>query len=297
MSTAPPLPLSSAETLRASFWMAGAIASFTAMAVAGRELSSTLDTFEIMLYRSLVGVAIVTLIAARTGTLAQARTRRFGLHMLRNVTHFTAQNMWFYAITMIPLAQAVALEFTSPLWVVVLAPLLLGERLTPMRALCAALGFIGILIVARPGAGPISWGQLAGAGAALGFALNALITRRLTSTESVTCILIWMTVLQAIFGLLAAGADGDIALPRPGSSIWILVVGTAGLSAHWCLTSALAMAPASVVMPMDFLRLPVIALIGMLLYDEALEWAVVLGAALIIGANWLNLRAERRARV
>jgi len=297
MSTAQPLPLTSAETLRALLWMGGTIASFTAMAVAGRELSTNLDTFEIMLYRSLVGVVIVTLIAARAGTLAQARTRRFDMHLLRNVNHFAAQNMWFYAITMIPLAQAVALEFTSPLWVVVLAPLIVGERLTPMRALCAALGFVGILIVARPGAAPITWGQAAGAGAALGFALNALITRRMTSTESVTCILVWMTVLQALFGLVVAGADGDIALPRSENLVWIAVVGTAGLSAHWCLTSALAMAPASVVMPMDFLRLPVIALIGMLLYDEALEWAVVLGALIIIAANWLNLRAERRARV
>lgn len=283
-------------TLRATFWMVGTVAAFTSMAIAGRQLGGTLDTFEIMFYRSLVGIVLVLAIGGWAGTLGQLRTERLGLHGLRNVAHFTGQNLWFFAIPLIPLAQLVAFEFTSPLWVVLLSPLILGERLTLMRLLCAFLGFCGILIVAQPGAAPLTAGQLAAAGAALGFALSAVFTRRLTRTESITCILFWMTVMQAVFGLVTAGADLDIAVPPPWAAGWLVVVGTAGLAAHFCLTNALSLAPAAVVMPLDFARLPVITIVGMLLYAEPLQWAVLAGAVVIFGANYLNIWAETRVR-
>ncbi|MEM1345552.1 MAG: DMT family transporter, partial [Pseudomonadota bacterium] len=131
--------------------MAGAIASFSLMAVAGRELSDTLDTFEIMAFRSIVGLACVLSVGVALGRLSEVRMSHLGLHALRNVAHFTGQNLWFYAIATIPLAQVFALEFTSPLWVAVLAPLLLGETMPRARGAAIALGFIGILIVVRPG--------------------------------------------------------------------------------------------------------------------------------------------------
>lgn len=108
--------------------MAGATLSFIAMAVAGREVSTELDTFELMLYRSLIGICIVVSIGGATGHLREINTQQFGLHAIRNIGHFTGQNLWFFAIATIPLAQVVALEFTTPLWVALAAPLLLGER-------------------------------------------------------------------------------------------------------------------------------------------------------------------------
>ncbi|REC57627.1 DMT family transporter [Rhodosalinus sediminis] len=283
-------------TLRAALWMAGTVASFTGMAVAGRQLGGTLDTFEIMFYRSLVGLAIVVAAAAWTGRLAEVRTRRIGLHAARNLAHFTGQNLWFFAIPLIPLAQLVAFEFTSPIWVVLLSPLILGERLTVMRLVSATLGFLGILIVAQPGAAPLSVGQIAAAGAAVGFAFSAVFTRRLTRSETITCILFWMTAMQSVFGLVTAAADLDVAVPPLWAAGWLVVVGIAGLSAHFCLTTALSLAPAAVVMPMDFARLPVLTAVGMALYAEDLQWAVLIGAAVIFAANYLNIWAETRAR-
>jgi drug/metabolite transporter (DMT)-like permease len=283
-------------TLKATLWMVGTVASFTSMAIAGRQLGGTLDTFEIMFYRSLVGIALVVAIGGWAGTLGQINARRIGLHTTRNVAHFTGQNLWFFAIPLIPLAQLVAFEFTSPLWVVLLSPLILGERLTVMRMVSATLGFLGILIVAQPGAAPLSVGQIAAAGAALGFAFSAVFTRRLTRTETITCILFWMTVMQAVFGLITAAADLDVTVPPLWAAGWLVVVGIAGLAAHFCLTNALALAPAAVVMPMDFARLPVITAVGMALYAEPLQWAVLAGAAVIFGANYLNIWAETRVR-
>ena len=119
---------------KAVAYMTGAIGSFSAMAVAGREVSFELDTFEIMMYRSFVGIAVVLALGWYFGTLGQITRRHMGTHFTRNLAHFTGQNLWFYAVTVIPLTQLFALEFTNPLWVLLLSPMVLGERLTRMRS-------------------------------------------------------------------------------------------------------------------------------------------------------------------
>jgi drug/metabolite transporter (DMT)-like permease len=281
---------------RAALWMTGAIASFSSMAVAGREVSFALDTFEIMMYRSLFGFLIVVLVLTATRSWSQVSRRSMGLQVVRNAAHFTGQNLWFFAVTVIPLAQVFALEFTMPIWVVLLAPLLLGERLTGIRALSAVIGFIGILIVARPSPDTINAGVITAASAAFFFAITAICTKKLTRTETIACILFWLTLMQLVFGIIMAGFDGDIALPDAQTAPWLLLIAIAGLTAHFCLTNALAIAPATVVVPIDFARLPTIAIVGMVLYHEAIDIWVLVGAAVIFGGNYLNILSETRKK-
>ena len=278
------------NNLIAALWMIGAICSFTSMAVAGRQVSHALDTFEIMLFRSIAGFFIVLGIALYAGTIKEIRTDRIGLHFVRNICHFIGQNLWFFAVSLIPLAQLFALEFTTPIWVILLSPLILKERITSIGALSAALGFIGVLIVARPDAAPISAGLISAATCAIFFALTAIFTRQLTRDQSITCILFFLTLMQLFFGLVCAGYDGDITLPDSTTLPWVLMIGCAGLLAHFCLTTALRLAPASVVMPIDFVRLPVIAVVGAYFYSEPLSIVVFVGALLIFAANYLNIR-------
>ena len=282
------------NTLKAALWMLGAVASFSSMAVAGREASLTLDTFEIMMYRSMVGVLIVSGILTLSGSWSSVTFRSMGTQMGRNLAHFTGQNLWFYAVTVIPLAQVFALEFTSPLWVIVLSPLILGERITSVRALSAVIGFVGILIVSRPSPDTINSGLIAAAISAVFFALTTMFTKKLTRTETVGCILFWLTAMQLVLGIITAGFDGDVALPDAQTLPYLVVIGLAGLLAHFCITNALSIAPATVVVPFDFIRLPAIAVIGMLLYNEPLDGWVLIGAAVIFGANYMNILAETR---
>ena len=257
---------------RAALWMIGAIISFTSMAVAGRAISGQLDTFEIMLYRSIMGFGIVLAVAKSVGTLGEIDLKHFRLHLLRNIFHFTGQNLWFFALPLIPLAQLFALEFTSPIWVLLLAPFFLGEGLTLRKIAIAALGFIGVLIVARPEIGAVNIGIIAATCAAIGFAGAAILTRKLTVQNSLTKILFFLTGLQIIFGLICAGYDGDIALPSVAAAPWLILIGAAGLAAHFCMTKSLSLAPASLVMPVDFARLPLIAVIGVVFYGESLDF-------------------------
>jgi drug/metabolite transporter (DMT)-like permease len=278
--------------LVAGLFMFGSVLAFTTMAIASREASRAHDTFEIMFWRSLIGFVLVLGFMVQTRRLAEAKTRHPGQHLVRNLFHFTGQNLWLWALTLIPMAQVFAIEFTSPLWVMLLAPLLFGEKLSALRAVAAAVGFAGILVVARPDFGHIEPGVLAALGAAVGFASTLLMTKMLTREETVLTIMFWLTLMQTGFGLVMALKDGQWVLPDSTSAPWLALIGLCGVLAHMCLTTALRMAPAAQIMPIDFLRLPLVTLAGIAFYNEPLTWPLVIGGAMILSANWLNLRAS-----
>ncbi len=284
------------QTLQAVFWMIGTILSFSVMAVAGRELSGSLDTFEIMLYRSAVGVVIILICVMVLNRWSELPSQRLGRHFLRNLSHFTGQNLWFFAVGTIPLAQVFALEFTTPIWVILLSTVMLGEKLTLMRLICGALGFAGVLLVARPEGAELSPGVITAALAAIGFALSIILTKQLTQSESILCILFYLTVMQLFFGLIAAGYDLSITLPAPKEYGFVGAIALGGLFAHFCYTKALSLAPASVASPVDFARLPTIAIVAWLLYDEPLDLLIFIGAAIIFSGNYLNIWNETRKR-
>ncbi|MEE9426580.1 MAG: DMT family transporter [Paracoccaceae bacterium] len=281
------------QPVRAAIWMIGAIVSFSAMAIAGRSLSVELDTFEIMLFRSAIGFVVVLLVAKGAGTIDQITMRSMHIHFVRNIAHFSGQNLWFFAIPLIPLAQVFALEFTSPIWAMFLAVVVLGESLTRIRMVSAAIGFVGVLIITQPWAATLSVGIIASGLAAVGFGAAAVFTRLLTRQVSVTCIMFWLTAMQLVFALICAGYDRDISWPTNDLWPWLVLVALAGLVAHFCITKALSIAPAAVVMPVDFVRLPVIAIIGFALYNESLNLPVIIGGVIIFAANYLNIAAER----
>jgi len=287
--------MTQSQPLKAAAWMMGAVVSFTSMAIAGRAISLELDTFEIMLYRSLLGIVVVLAVGGLAGTLHQINRRNLGLHFVRNISHFVGQNLWFFALTVITLPQLFAFEFSVPLWVALFAPFFLSERLTWARLSAALIGFVGILIVARPDQIGLNAGIVAAAVSALGFTGSGIATKLLTRTQTVTCIMFWLTLMQAVFGLICAGYDGDIALPSAAGLPWVILIGLAGLFAHFCITRALQVAPAIIVYPMDFVRLPLAATIGIFFYDEPFQVLVFLGAAIIMAANYFNIKSEQKA--
>ena len=286
--------MAASQPLNAALWMIGAMISFSLMAISGRELAPELNAFEIMFFRSLIGLVIVLVIGFFIGTLRQIKTDRIGLHLLRNTAHFTGQNLWFLAVAFIPFSQLFALEFSTPLWVALLAPMFLGEALTRRRLLSVGIGFSGVLIVARPDLSQLDPAISAAMACAICFACSLMATKKLTIDQSITCILFWLTLMQLGMGLVAVVLTGGVSVPQGFDYIWVITVGICGLTAHFCITKALALAPAIVVIPLDFLRLPLISLIGFLAYDEAFEWTVLFGAMLIFAAVFVNLQAEHQ---
>ena len=282
------------EPAKATVWMIGAMLSFSLMAVSGRELANSLNTFEIMLYRSLIGFLIVLVIGYFAKTLGEIKGDRLGLHLFRNFAHFSGQNLWFLAVAFIPFSQLFALEFSTPVWVALLAPLFLGEALTRQRGLAIIMGFAGVLIVARPDINQFDFAIVAAVTCAICFAGSMMATKKLTNDQSITCILFWLTLMQLAMGLLATAFIGTITFPEGINITWIVIVGVGGLTAHFCITNALALAPAIIVVPLDFMRLPLISVIGFLAYGEAFDLPILLGAVTIFIAIILNLKAEKQ---
>ena len=274
---------------RAALWMAGWLTLMLIVAVAGRETTRELNVFEIMELRSLIGFVMLYPLIRMNGGFRTMRTQRPVQHIGRDLVHYGAQLGWFFALTLIPLAQVVSIEFTMPIWTAILAASFLGERMTVWKNLAIVLGLIGVMVIVRPATGQINPGQLIALAAAVGFGVSIAMVKSLTRTESTLAIIFWMLVVQSAAGLIPAIYTWQ----TPSAYLWgwIVVIGFCGTFSHYCMARAMLYADATVVIPMDFLRVPLTALAGWLIYSERLDVYTVLGAALILTGNLLNLKS------
>jgi drug/metabolite transporter (DMT)-like permease len=277
--------------LRGVLWMGGAVLSFSAMAIAARELLAHMGAFQVVFLRSVVMLAIVLVVVAQAEN-AVTRTSRLPLHVLRNVVHFGGQSCWVYAIGALPLATVFAIEFTMPVWTALLAAALLGERLTRPRVVMLVLGVIGVLVILRPGFGFFQPAALVALAASVLYAGNMIATKRLSATDSPLAVLFWMSAVQTPLSLLAA-LPGWRA-PLPVDLPWIGLIGAGSYAAHYCMTRAFKLADATVVVPIDFTRLPLIAVVGAMFYAEPFDPLILVGAAVIFAGTYYSLSREGR---
>lgn len=277
--------------VRAAFWMSGALFSFMVMAVSGRELSAELETYHILFFRSVIGVVLIGAMISYYGTHL-LKTQHLIRHGLRNIAHYAGQYGWFYGLAYISLAEVIAIEFTTPVWTALFAFFLLGERLTAARLIALTLGLTGLVMILRPsteGMNPAALAVLAGA---VGYAFSYIQTKSLSATDAPLTILFYMTVMQLPFGLVPSLLDWR--LPSLEMMPWVVLVGITAMTAHYCMARAFKLADATVVVPMDFLRLPLIMVVGFIVYQESVDIWVLAGAVLMFSGNLINVRAEQK---
>jgi drug/metabolite transporter (DMT)-like permease len=269
--------------------MAGWLTLMVIVAVAGREATRELNVFQIMELRSILGFFMLYPLIRINGGFATMRTSRPLQHIGRNLIHYAAQLGWFFSLTLIPLGQVVSIEFTMPIWTAILAASFLGERMTVRKISAIVLGLLGVIIIVRPVVGEINPGQMIALAAAVGFGISIAMVKSLTRTENTLAIILWMLVIQS-----AAGFFPSLYVwiwPSAYAWAWIVVIAFCGTFSHYCMARAMLYADATVVLPMDFLRVPLTAAAGWLIYSERLDMFTLLGAALILSGNLLNLKA------
>jgi drug/metabolite transporter (DMT)-like permease len=269
--------------------MAGWLSLMLVLVVAGREALRELNVFQIMELRTAIAFFMLYPLIRRNGGFAAMKTSRPLQHIGRNLIHYGAQIGWFFALTLIPIGQVVAIEFTMPIWTAILAASFLGERMTVWKVLAIVLGVIGVVIIVRPAAGEVNSGQLIALAAAVGFGISITMMKSLTRTENTVVIIFWMLVIQS-----AAGFFPTLYVwTWPPAYVWgwIVVIAFCGTFSHYCMARAMLYADATIVLPMDFLRVPLTAAVGWLVYSERLDLFTVLGATLILAGNLLNLKA------
>jgi drug/metabolite transporter (DMT)-like permease len=287
-------PLKTSNVPAAVAWMVGTLLSFSLMAVSVRQLGGVLNLLEILMVRSIGGLLVLLAVMVPQPFLfKELALRRPLVHLVRNGAHFLSSIGWSYAVIVLPLATVFAIEFMMPVWAGILAVVLLGERFSLSRGGSIVLGFAGVLIIMRPGLEAFQPAALAVLAASFGYAVSNIATKKLVPVQHTIAILFWMNVMQAATALVGT----DITFPlRLTASQWLAAAGVAlsGAVAHYCLTNALRVADAIVVIPLDFLRIPLIALVGWMLYGERLDLLVFAGAGVIVTGIIWNLRAEMR---
>jgi drug/metabolite transporter (DMT)-like permease len=278
----------------AVFWMVGTLFSFSLMAISVRQLGGVLNLFELLVVRSVGGLAILSAVmVARPSLFGYLALRRPVVHLVRNGTHFVANLCWANAVIVLPLATVFAIEFMMPVWAGLLAVLFLGERFTVSRAGTIVFGFIGVLVILRPGIESFQPAAIGVLVASLGYAVSNIATKKLIPVQSTIAILFWMNAMQTLMGLV--GSDPLFPLRLDAHQwMWAFGIALGGTTAHYCLTNALRVADAIVVIPLDFLRIPLIAFVGWMFYGERLDVLVFAGAAIIVSGIIWNLRAEMR---
>lgn len=276
---------------RGLLWMALSMAAFIGMSVGSRELAATLSIRQVLFFRALVGLFIILILARKL--LPEVREMKMlHLHFIRNIVHFTAQYFWTIGVVFLPLASVFALEFTMPIWVAFFAWLFLKEKLTIPRLFATLGGFIGVLVIVRPGSSMMDPASALVLLAAAGYGLSLICVKQLTRQCSPGAIVVWMILIQLPLGFLLAITDWQ---PVSFSATpWMLLAGAGALSAHFCQAQALKILDASVVIPIDFLRVPIAAVVGYYIYGELIDLWVLFGGAIILFSNYQAVVIERR---
>jgi len=272
--------------MKAVAWMAGALVFFSLIGVGARELTGEIPVFETLFFRSLTGILLVLSVVAARGKFTQLHTRRLRLHFTRNLFHFAGQYTWFLAIGLLPLAEVFALEFTVPVWTLIIAAVVLKEAVTGRKLISIALGLSGVLVIVRPGIDVVDPASLLALGAALCYAICHSATKVMALSESPFAVLFYMCLIQIPLGFF-------LALPRwvwPEGQQWgwLLLLGFSAMAGHYCMASAMAHAEVTKVVTFDFLRLPLIAVVGVIFYAEPFDLFILLGGGLMLLGNLIS---------
>lgn len=271
--------------------MTAAIALFSAMTVLIRMLTADIPVHQIVFVRGVVSVLLLVPWLASQGMQSLA-TRRFGLLMGRGVLTSIGLITWIYAIARIPLAEAVALHFTLPLFGILLAAYFLQEKLNIHRGAVTAIGFIGTLVILRPGVETMDILSLIVLLSALAYAGTGIQTKLLVRTETSAAIVFYVSAFTAV----AFAIPCVFQWAEPTELQWAMLVGVAAfnVAAQSCMNRAFSAADAGFVLPFDFLRLPFAVVAGYFLFSETPDIWTIMGAAIIFGATYYNTMRERR---
>lgn len=279
--------------MQGSLWMLLASAAITAMAIIIRHLSDELHPLVTVFFRNLLGLLFMLPWLFKTGIVA-LKTTRWKAHGLRSLLGLGAMTSWFTAVSLMPVADATAFTFTAPLFATLGAALVLKEQVGHRRWTAVVVGFVGTLIILRPGAGALDAVVFIPIAAALFMAGAKLTVKSLSRTEMPDTIVVYMGLIMTPVSLIPA----LIVWQTPGWSAlaWLLVVGLLASIAQRSMARSFALADASAVMPLDFSRLLFAAALGFLVFGEMPDGWTWVGAGVIFAATWYTALREAKRR-
>ncbi len=273
-------------------WMTGCIVSFTLMAVAGRELSGSINTFEVLFFRSLVGFIVIGAIIVTLKKPQYFQTSQRKGHLVRNIFHFLGQYGWFVGLGLLPLAEVFAIEFTVPFWTAIIASIFLKDRLNPIKLLSIMIGFSGVLLIVQPPLDHFDSASFIVLGAAICYACAHSATKMLSKNNHALTILFYMCLIQLPIATVMMLPYWK--MPEPIHWGGILIVSITALTAHFCMTKAMLTSTVTTVVTLDFMRLPMIGVVAWFIYQEPFGLWAVIGTVVIFLAMLLSFKSSKK---
>lgn len=274
-------------------WMLIAVISFCIMAIGIKEMSNEINSFQIIFYRSLIG--LVTIIIFFKNKLSKPTFSMIKEHLFRNVFHLIGQYGWILGIIYLSLGEVTAIEFTVPIWILLIASIFLKERLTSPKIISILLGFIGVLFIIRPGFEIINLKSIIVLLSAISYAIAHTSTKKLTNNYSPLDIVFIMCLIQIPISFCFT--LNNWALPSLSDSFWLTIVGISAITAHFTMAKAMKNDDISSIISLDYFRLPILIIIGVFIYNEEFKIVYLIGGTLIFIGNWVNKKKYITRRV
>ena len=262
-------------------WMFGFIINITIMALCIRELSHKYGSFEIQNFRNLFSIVIL-LIIFFINKNSKLNSDQLGINFIRNIFHFIGQSCWTWGLTILPLALVFSLEFTMPVWASIIAILFLKEKITFNKVIFLIIGIIGTFTILLPDTNQVNIYNIIVLFSAIAYAFAHNFTKKLTETDSILSILFFMSLIQLPLSIIGSLIFGKINFNIVNELPIIIFLTITSLLAHLSLTNALKKSDASIILPIDYIRLPLIAFVGWYYYGEIMTNNIIIGSCLII---------------
>ncbi|GAB3354994.1 DMT family transporter [Lysobacter tyrosinilyticus] len=292
--TPPTKPAPANTHVQAALLMLGSTVFFGLMAVAIRLASASMHTFEVAFFRNFFGLLATAPLLVKHGP-GLLKTTQWRRYLIRCVIGVIGMFCGFWAIGHLPLAQAIALSYSTPLFVTIAAVIFLQEHVRARRWAAVLIGFVGVMVILRPGSESFSAGTLVALAAAVFSALVSIQIKQLSYTEPADRIVVWTTLLWVPMSLVPALFVWH--WPQGIAWLWVAAAGILGTTAHMLWTRAIKLGDVSALTPISFMQLLVVAVLGYLLFDEKLDRWTAVGAAIIFGANaYIAHREAKLAR-
>lgn len=274
--------------LTAKQWMSISVISFCIMAIGVKEMSSEINSFQIIFFRSVIG--LITLLLFFRRKLSTPTFKMIYHHLFRNVFHLIGQYGWIVGIIYLSLAEVTAIEFSVPIWILIIAAIFLKEKLTIPKLVSISLGFIGVLFILKPGFGIISQNSIIVLLSAISYAIAHTSTKKLTATYSPLDIVFVMCLIQIPISFCFTLTNWNI--PSLTDSFWLVIVGISAITAHFTMAQAMKADEISSIISLDYFRLPILIIIGILFYNEDFKFVYLIGGTLIFIGNLITKKAS-----
>jgi drug/metabolite transporter (DMT)-like permease len=267
-------------------WMLLAVISFCIVAIGVKEINANISAIQIIFFRSFIG--LILLFAVFKKKIQGITFKKIKIHLLRNIFHLLGQYGWVLGLVYLSLTEVTAIEFTVPIWVILFAALYLNEKMTRWKIVSVLICFLGVLVIIRPGFEIFNINTIIVLLSAVSYAIAHIFTKKIVKTESPLDIIIIMCITQTPIAFVLSLNNWNY--PNLPDLFWLIIIAIAAISAHFSLAKAFKETNIGEIITLDYLRLPILSFIGIMIYKEDFDLLLLSGALLIIIGNYINLK-------